>query len=135
MNPEQLRSDVVRYWWSKAEESLVSAQREVEAGALTFAMNRIYYTAFYAVSAALLDQQTSFKKHSGVRAAFHREFIKKGILDSNWGKFYDQLFEDRQEGDYVALTEFESEYVHRQLARCRDFLTQLRPHIVSLQQE
>jgi len=24
-----------------------------------------------------------------------------------WGKFYDQLFEDRQEGDYVALIEFE----------------------------
>jgi len=133
MNPEQLRSDVVRYWWSKAEESLASAQREVEAGALAFAMNRIYYTAFYPVSAALLDQQASFKKHSGVRVAFHREFIKKGILDSNWGKFYDQLFEDRQEGDYVALTEFEPEYVHRQLARCRDFLTHLRPHIVSLQ--
>ena len=135
MNPEELRGDVVRYWWSKAEESLASAQREADAGALAFAMNRIYYSAFYAVSAALLDQQTSFRKHSGVRAAFHKEFIKKGILDSNWGKFYDQLFEDRQEGDYLALTEFDPEYVRSQLARCRDFLTHLRPHIVSLQKK
>ncbi len=103
MNQDQPRSDVIRYWWSKAEESLASAQRECEAGAFAFAMNRIYYAAFYAVSAALLDRQTSFKKHSGVRAAFHREFIKSGMLDSDWGKFYDQLFEDRQEGDYVAL--------------------------------
>ncbi len=87
MNPQQQRADVVRYWWSKAEESLASAQREVEAGVLAYAMNRIYYAAFYAVSAALLDRQTSFKKHSGVRAAFHREFIKKGMLNSNWGKF------------------------------------------------
>ncbi len=135
MSREQVRSDVVRYWWSKAEESLTSAQREFEAEAFAFAMNRLYYSAFYAVSAALLDKQISFTKHSGVRAAFHREFVKKGILDSNWGKFYDQLFEDRQEGDYVALTEFESEYVHSQLVRCRDFLYHLHPHIITLQQK
>lgn len=134
MNPQQQRADVVRYWWSKAEESLASTQREVEAGALAYAMNRIYYAAFYAVSAALLDRQTSFKKHSGVRAVFHREFIKNGMLDSNWGKFYDQLFEDRQEGDYVALIEFERDYVLSQLARCHDFLNQLRPLIASLKQ-
>ncbi len=132
MNQEQPRSNVVRYWWSKAEESLASAQREFDAGAFAFAMNRIYYAAFYAVSAALLDRQTSFKKHSGVRAAFHREFVKNGMLDSNWGKFYDQLFEDRQEGDYVALIDFEREYVLNQLARCRDFLMQLRPLVASL---
>ncbi len=132
MNQEQPRSDVVRYWWSKAEESLASAQREFDAGAFAFTMNRIYYAAFYAVSAALLDRQTSFKKHSGVRAAFHREFVKNGMLDSNWGKFYDQLFEDRQEGDYVALIDFEREYVLNQLARCRDFLMQLRPLVASL---
>jgi len=51
VNHEQSRDSVVRYWWSKAEESLASAQREVEAGALAFAMNRVYYAAFYAVSA------------------------------------------------------------------------------------
>ena len=132
MSPEQHRADVVHYWWSKAEESLTSAQREVEAGALAFAMNRVYYAAFYAVSAALLDRQASFKKHSGVRAAFHREFVKKRILDLTWGKFYDQLFEDRQEGDYVALIDFERDYVANQLARCREFLVQLRPLIASL---
>jgi uncharacterized protein (UPF0332 family) len=132
MNQEQSRNSVVRYWWSKAEESLASAQREVEAGAFAFAMNRVYYAAFYAVSAALLDRQTSFKKHSGVRAAFHAEFIKKGLLDSDWGKFYDQLFEDRQEGDYVALIDFERDYVFNQLARCRDFLIHLRPLVASL---
>jgi uncharacterized protein (UPF0332 family) len=132
VNHEQSRDSVVRYWWSKAEESLASAQREVEAGALAFAMNRVYYAAFDAVSAALLDRQTSFKKHSGVRAAFHREFIKKGMLDSNWGKFYDQLFEDRHEGDYVALIDFERDYVLNQLARCREFLIHLRPLVTSL---
>jgi uncharacterized protein len=75
MNEEQ-RAVVVQYWWSKAEESLLSAVRELEAGTLTFAMNRVYYAAFYGVSAALLERHLQFAKHSGVRATFHREFIK-----------------------------------------------------------
>jgi len=132
VNQEQLRNRVIRYWWSKAEESLSSAQRELTANSLAFAMNRIYYAAFYAVSAALLDRQASFKKHSAVRSAFHREFIKPHLIDIQWGKFYDQLFEDRQEGDYLALIEFDYDYVEDRLFRCKEFHTVLKPLISSL---
>ena len=83
------------------------------------------------LGAALLDRKLSFKKHSGVRATFHREFIKTGLLNAQWGKLYDQLFEDRQEGDYLALASFERGYVESQLARCADFIEKLRP-LVSL---
>ncbi|MFQ5343385.1 MAG: HEPN domain-containing protein [Anaerolineae bacterium] len=135
MNPEEQRAEVTRYWWSKAEESLASAERELEAGSHTFAVNRLYYAVFYAASAALLDRGLSFKKHSGVRASFHREFIKTGLLDVEWGKLYDHLFEDRQEGDYVALIAFEREYVESQLTRCTQFLDELQPLVSSLQRE
>ena len=121
--------EVVLYWWKKAEKSLESARREYEAGAYEFAINRLYYAAFYAVSAALLERNVSFRKHSGVRAAFHREFIKTGLIDVNWGKLYDQLFEDRQEGDYIALSSFENEYVEDKLEQCAKFLAEIRRHI------
>ena len=85
-------------------------------------MNHLYYAAFYAVSAVLLGRQQSFRKHSGVRAAFHRQFIKTGLLDMKWGRLYDQLFEDRQEGDYVVFVSFEPEYVRMQLEQCSKFL-------------
>jgi uncharacterized protein len=126
------RADVVQYWWAKAERSLASAGRELEAEEFSFAMNRVYYAAFYAVSAALLERHSPFKKHSGIRSAFHREFVKTGLLDIQWAKFYDQLFEDRQEGDYVASIAFEREYVERQMERCAEFLAQLRPLVSSL---
>jgi len=132
MNPEEQRANVTRYWWSKAEESLASAQREFVAGAHTFAVNRLYYAAFYGVCAALLERWQSFRKHSGVRAAFHREFIRTGLLDVQWGKLYDRLFEDRQEGDYIALIAFEPEYVTSQIEFCREFLNALHPLISSL---
>ncbi len=129
------RADVVRYWWSKAEESLACARRELEAGTHLFAVNRIDYTVFYGVSAALLDRKLSFKKHSGVRAAFHREFIKAGRLDADWGRFYDRVYEDRQEGDYVALVSFDREYVQSQADRCTQFLSALRPLVSHLSME
>jgi uncharacterized protein (UPF0332 family) len=109
MTAKDRQSEMVRYWWSKALDSMASARRESEAGSYSYAMNRLYYAVFYAVSAVLLGRQQSFKKHSGVRAAFHRQFIRTGLLDMKWGRLYDQLFEDRQEGDYIVFVSFESE--------------------------
>lgn len=128
----QTREQAVLYWWNMAEESLLAAQREAEAEAFPFAINRIYYAIFYAVSAALLERNLSFAKHSGVRAAFHREFIKNGLLEVEWGKFYDQLFEDRQEGDYLTFVSFEQQYVGTLLIRCRQFLDHFRPLVSTL---
>lgn len=119
---EEQRTVVVRYWWNKAEASLLSAKRELEAEAYDFAVNRLYYALFYAVSATLMDRGLSFKKHSGVRAAFHRELVKSGLLDAKWGKVYDQLFEDRQEGDYLAMVTFDKQYVESQLTTAPNFL-------------
>lgn len=48
MTSEEKRAEVVRYWLEKAEESMTSARREFEGGSLTFAMNRLYYSAFSA---------------------------------------------------------------------------------------
>jgi uncharacterized protein (UPF0332 family) len=126
------RKEVIQYWWAKPEESLRPARREFEAGSYLFAVNRTYYAAFYGVSAGLLDKDQSFRKHSGVRAAFHREFIKPGRLGVEWARFYDRLYEDRQEGDYVALASFDREYVAAQLDHCSRFLAELRPLISHL---
>lgn len=125
-NGEQQRNIVVSYWWEKAEDSLLSAARELDAGALVFSINRLYYALYYAVSAVLLRKEFTFSKHSGVRAAFHREIIKSGLMDTKWGRLYDQLFEDRHEGDYVALTDFDKPYVEEKLLQCSQFLLILK---------
>ncbi len=126
------RSAVVGYWFEKAEESITSARREFGASSFSFAMNRLYYAAFYAVSALLMAHKLTFRKHSGVRAAFHQQFIKTGLLERKWGRLYDQLFEDRQEGDYVVFISFEPVYVETQLDQCTQFLEQIRSLIPSI---
>jgi uncharacterized protein len=127
MSDNENRKVIIAYWWEKANESLLSAEREFKASAFVFAVNRIYYAAFYGVCAVLLSKGVTFKKHSAVRSSFHSEFIKTGILSSEWGKYYDQLFRDRQEGDYIPLIEFDHSYIKTQLSRCKEFLGVLKP--------
>jgi hypothetical protein len=43
------KAQAIHYWFGMAHECLASARREADA--LPFAMNRLYYAVFYAVSA------------------------------------------------------------------------------------
>lgn len=132
MSERNPKAEAVRYWWDKAFESLNAARRELAADAHGFAVNRAYYALFYAVSALLLEEGRRFKKHSGVRAAFNREIVKPGRLDRKHGDLYNQLFRDRQEGDYVEFTGFDAEYVREKIEACERFLADIRPLIKSL---
>ncbi|MEW6702889.1 MAG: hypothetical protein AB1298_09235 [Bacteroidota bacterium] len=53
------------------------------------------------------------------------------MVDIEWGKFYDHLFEDRQESDYIALTEFERVYVEAQIKKCNEFLSLIKQLITT----
>lgn len=132
MTEKEKRVEVIRYWWDKAQESLEAARRELAASSYDFAMNRAYYTLFYAVSTLLLEEGRQFKKHSGVRAAFNREIIKAGRMEKKHGDLYNAIFDDRQVGDYVAFTQFDASYVQEKIDACEEFLAALRPLLKSL---
>ena len=59
----------------RADKSLEAAKQLASAGHYDFAVSRAYYAAFYAATAALLDEGREFKRHSGVIAAIHQHFI------------------------------------------------------------
>jgi uncharacterized protein len=123
--PDQVK-EIVRYWVSKAEESLAAAHDEMKAGRLSIAVNRIYYACFYIVSAILLQENQKFKKHSGVRAAFQKNLVKMGKISQELGKFYDELFEARQRGDYLDFVYFDLSLVEDWLTKAQEFVQEIR---------
>ena len=116
------RERIVEYWRKRARECLDDAKLLLENKRLHSAVNRIYYALFYQVSALLLARGFSFSKHSGVLAAFNREFVKTGKIDKELGKFYNRMFEHRKTGDYGELVEFEEKDVRRWLKTAEEFL-------------
>ena len=116
------RERIIEYWRKRARECLDDAKLLLENKRLHSAVNRIYYALFYQVSALLLAKGLSFSKHSGVLAAFNREFVKTGKIDKELGKFYNRMFEHRRTGDYGELVEFEEEDVKDWIRKAEEFL-------------
>ncbi len=111
MTRAEATEKAVRYWLERARDCVASASDEARSKRLAFAINRCYYAAFYAASAVLLARGRRFVKHSGVRAAVHGELVKPGLIPVELGKFYDRLFHDRQQGDYIEFVSFDPEEV------------------------
>jgi uncharacterized protein (UPF0332 family) len=104
-------TDLIKYRREKAAKALDDARLLVEGKRLFSSVNRIYYALFYEVIALLKARGLSSSKHTGVRALFNEHFVRTGIVDVEIGKFYSQMFDFRQEGDYDDFVYFEEEKV------------------------
>jgi len=92
-------SSEVKANMERAEQAVDAAIKLVSEGYYDFAASRAYYAVFYAASALLLNEGLEFRKHSGVIAAIHQQFIKTGRLDKEVGQNLNWLFELRSVGD------------------------------------
>ncbi len=122
MSDEQAQEILIRLWIDKAREALASAILESENGHISFAVNRLYYSCFYAVTALLLRDGRQFTKHSAVKAEFTKSYLKNDIIDRKWSKFYQKLFDDRQEGDYLPMAEFDAQEVKERILQTAEFI-------------
>jgi uncharacterized protein (UPF0332 family) len=122
MNKEQANEILIKLWSQKAHDALASAGLELDAGHLSFSVNRLYYSCFYAVTALLLKSGLQFSRHSAVISEFNRSYVKTGKVDVSFSKFYQRLFDDRQEGDYLPTAVFEHSEVSQHLKEAESFV-------------
>jgi uncharacterized protein (UPF0332 family) len=84
---ESERKTLACYWLEKARHSLARAEADVADESYSFAVSRLYYAVFYAVSAALAAEGKTYGKHSAVRSMFNRHYVKEGTVAGNWETF------------------------------------------------
>ncbi|RME91125.1 MAG: HEPN domain-containing protein [Anaerolineae bacterium] len=84
--------------------------------------NRLYYAAFYAVSALLVRDGYTATKHSGIKALFNRHYVKTGAVSKEQGRLYNRLFDLRQEGDYLDFVSLGKEVVEPLVNATADFI-------------
>lgn len=97
---EEERYALVCYRIEKARTTLNQVKNIVSTGYWDMIANRLYYAAYYAVSALLLQSGYSVQTHHGIIQMLGLHFIKTGIIDKEFGSLYGQLFSLRQTGDY-----------------------------------
>lgn len=97
---EEERYALVCYRIEKAKTTLKQVKNIVSTGYWDMIANRLYYAAYYAVSALLIQSGYSVQTHHGIIQMLGLHFIKAGIIDKEFGSLYGQLFSLRQTGDY-----------------------------------
>ncbi len=103
--------ELVDYRLARAKETLEDARILADQQRWNSTINRLYYAAYYAVTALLLHSNLHPSTHVGAKSSFNQYFIITGILDRSFGKMYSQLFTWRQKGDYDDLFDFDEEKV------------------------
>lgn len=116
------REEVIRYRIARALEVLSEAELLADHSHWNSCVNRLYYACFYAVSALLLKHGWAPHRHSGVVSRFNQEFVRTGAVSREDARFFRELFDNRQEGDYEDFTRFEEEQVRPWIGLARAFV-------------
>jgi len=93
---------VAERFWERAKEAALAAKHVLPVSA-NAAASRAYYSAFYAVSALFALEGKTFKKHSAIERAVHRDLVRPGLWPKKLGGDYSVLVELRDTSDYGVL--------------------------------
>jgi uncharacterized protein (UPF0332 family) len=102
---------LVLYRMARANESMEDARILADNRRWNACVNRLYYACFYMVSALLVRHGLSSSKHTDVRSLFNKQYVKTGKIPKKFARIYNDLFERRQEGDYIDFVIFQESQV------------------------
>jgi len=123
------KKTLINYRLERANESIKAAELMLENEMYIPAMNRIYYSMFYAVQALLILKESAFSKHGQVKGFFNKEFIKTGVFPKEFGKLFNTVFEYRQKFDYVDLIIPEEELISDYINKANLFIQKITEFI------
>jgi len=122
---------LIHYRITRAKETLREVDILVENKLWNTAVNRMYYSCYYAVIALLVDHDIQTQTHSGVRQMFGLHFIKPGLFSKELGKFYSDIFDMRQSGDYADYIDFTDSDVIDLIQPSRELIISIERYLSS----
>ena len=123
---DEERKQVVAYRQEKAGKTLEDAQKVIELGMWVTGANRLYYAAYYAVSALLIANGMNAKTHEGIIRMFNMQFVNTGKIGKELGRQFNRLFSMRLTGDYGDCFELQEADVKPMLAPTERLIAEVR---------
>ena len=97
---DENRKDIVSYRIERAYIALEQAKLNLKLSCLEVTANRLYYAAYYVVSALLIAHKINAHSHEGNVTQFGLHFVRTGKVDREDGKLLNHLLTMRLKGDY-----------------------------------
>ncbi|HAF25830.1 MAG TPA: antitoxin [Lachnospiraceae bacterium] len=118
--------ELSKYRYENSLEALEDAKLMFENGRYKNALNRAYYSIFYAIKAVNALDRFDSSKHSGVIAHFNQEYVKNGIFPKDLSKIIRLASENREKADYLDFYIASKEEAEKQISRANEFNDHIR---------
>lgn len=112
VNPTD-KPTVSRMFIESARKRLHSAQVLIDAGEYRDSISRSYYAVLDAADAALIIKGITPHSHEGTLMLFGAHFVRKGLVQKDFGALFKRMRKARQQADYnrqVVFTKDDAEY-------------------------
>jgi uncharacterized protein (UPF0332 family) len=94
--------DLINMRLTQANESLGEARLLIGQKMCRGAMDRVYFAMFYCACAMLATKEFGPSRDGNVAAKFHREFVKTGLIPSEFGERFKQATQLHHDSDVGA---------------------------------
>ena len=122
---EKDKKELIKYSIERANKAINDVEFLIENEKYYLATNRIYYGIYYSLSALALKHSFQTSKHTQLIGWFNKNFVKNGILEKRFGKYIQNAFEQRMEGDYGTFVNFEKEEIDNSLKEMKEVINRI----------
>jgi uncharacterized protein len=126
---EKKTADLSEYRFQKAQVTLKAARLMMNNELYDSALNRLYYSVFYAANALLVKNGIDVKSHEYVFNKFNEMFIYTGLIPKKFGYLFNELYEKRQTGDYQDLYDFDYETIDHLFEPVESFIKLIQTYV------
>ena len=126
MLTDEERDSLVKYRIEKAFGTLVEARDCAEDNHWTLSANRLYYAAYYASKALLIQNGIVAKSHEGVIGMIGQNFVVKDIVPKEDAKLLARLQNMRKTGDYDDFIEWHQEEVEPLFEKVENYINLIK---------
>jgi len=110
----------------RAKRRLDAAYHLFKDGFYEDAVNRAYYSMYFAAKALLLKKDITVKTHKGLLSKFGLEFVNEGVVEEYYGRALRIAEELREEADYSISREISKEEAESVVEDAEKFLERIK---------
>ena len=126
------RTELIKGYIAKGRDKLSAARDLLQRQHYDDAVSRAYYAAFHLAQAALLVEGQQAESHKGVVMLFGLLLVKTGKIDRRFGKMLSNLKDERESGDYEALSFIDEETARRAVEEAEGFCKAVQEYLQPL---
>ena len=113
----------------KAEDKLETAEMLLKTKKYADAVSRAYYAAFHAAKAVLLTEGLSTNTHHGLMNLFGLHFVKTGKVGKKFGKYLNNLKDDRENSDYDIFSVIDAKVAEVAIKEAKEFVAEMQRYL------